>query len=138
MSLYSHAGVSSLNGEYKVRFCNDAFRTKVLQKNGHKDIDIIELSEPMTKEAAVAFLVSIDFANKGGKVNKAVQAALEAAADKRGITAATAKTKPVTKKVTAKAPAKKAVAVKAEPAVAVQTEAQAIEVIKAELGEALM
>jgi hypothetical protein len=140
MSLYSHAGVSSLNGEYKVRFCNDAFRTKVLQKNGHKDIDIIELSEPMTKEAAVAFLVSIDFANKGGKVNKSVQAALEAAADKRGVTAPKAKVaKPAAKGVAVKAPAKaKATAKVAEPAVAVQTEAQAIEVIKAELGEALM
>jgi hypothetical protein len=138
MSLYSHAGVSSLNGEYKVRFCNDAFRTKVLQKNGHKNIDIIELSEPMTKEDAVAFLVRIDFATKDGVTNKAVQAALEAAADKRGITAATAKTKTVAKKgvMKPKATAKKASAVKAEPAVAVQTEAQAIAVVKAELEDA--
>jgi hypothetical protein len=140
MSLYSHAGVSSLNGEYKVRFCNDAFRTKVLQKNGHKDIDIIELSEPMTKEAAVAFLVSIDFANKGGKVNKSVQAALEAAADKRGLTAPKAKvSKPVAKATktpvakTTKAPAK---AVKVKPAVAVQTEAEAIAAVTADLEDA--
>jgi hypothetical protein len=141
-NLYSHAGVSSLNGEYKVRFCNDAFRTKVLQKNGHKNIDIIELSEPMTKEDAVAFLVRIDFATKNGTTNKAVQAALEAAADKRGLTAPKAKvSKPVAKATktpvakTTKAPAK---AVQKEPAVAVQTEAKAIEAIKAELGEALM
>ena len=98
MSLYSHAGVSRQNGDMKVRFCNDAMRVKVLAKNGHKDIDIVELREPMTKEAAVAFLFSINFANG----NKDVQAAMEAAADKRGVTVATA---------VAKAPAKaKAVA----------------------------
>ena len=82
MSLYTHAGVSKQNGEFKVRFANDALRVKVLAKNGHKDIDIIELREPMTKEAAVAYLFSIDFANG----NKEVQAAMEAAADKRGVT----------------------------------------------------
>jgi len=83
---YSHAGVSKLNGEFKVRFANDALRVKVLAKNGHKDIDIVELKTPMTKEDAVAFLISIDFANG----NKEVQQALDAAADKRGVTVAPA------------------------------------------------
>ena len=87
MSLYSHAGVSRQNGDMKVRFCNDAMRVKVLAKNGHKDIDIVELREPMTKEAAVAYLFTINFANG----NKDVQAAMEAAADKRGVTVAKAK-----------------------------------------------
>jgi hypothetical protein len=87
MSLYSHAGVSRQNGDMKVRFANDALRVKVLAKNGHKDIDIIELREPMTKEAAVAYLFTINFANG----NKDVQAAMEAAADKRGVTVAKAK-----------------------------------------------
>jgi hypothetical protein len=82
MSKFSHAGVSKQNGEFKVRFCNDALRTKVLAKNGHKDIDIIELKNPMTKEDIVAYLLSINFDNG----NKAVRAALEAAADKRGVT----------------------------------------------------
>ena len=96
---YSHAGVSKLNGEFKVRFANDALRVKVLAKNGHKDIDIVELKEPMTKEDAVAFLLSIDFANG----NKAVQGALEAAADKRGVTVAKApKSAPVKPKAKAK------------------------------------
>ena len=98
MSSYSHAGVSKLNGEFKVRFCNDALRVKVLAKNGHKDIDIVELKVPMTKEDAVAYLLSIDFANG----NKAVQAALEAAADKRGVKAA-----PTMAKIEAKVKAKK-------------------------------
>ena len=108
MSLYTHAGVSKLNGDMKVRFANDALRVKVLAKNGHKDIDIVELREPMTKEAAVAFLFSIDFANG----NKEVQAALEAAADKRGVTVVKA-VAPVAKAVVKKAP-KAAVAVAAD------------------------
>jgi len=108
MSLYSHAGVSKLNGEFKVRFANDALRVKVLAKNGHKDIDIIELKNPMTKEDAVALLLSINFANG----NKAIQAALEAAADKRGVTPKAKVSKPVAKATktpvakTTKAPAK--------------------------------
>jgi hypothetical protein len=79
MSTYSHAGVSKLDGEFKVRFANDAMRTKVLIKNGHTDIDIVELKNPMTKADAVAYLLSIDFDNG----NKAVRAALEAAQEKR-------------------------------------------------------
>lgn len=110
---FTHAGVSKLNGEFKVRFCNDALRVKVLAKNGHKDIDIVELKHPMTKEDAVAFLMKIDFANG----NKAVQAALEVAADKRGVTAPKAK-----------APAKKA-APKAKKAVVAKTATGAATVV---------
>jgi hypothetical protein len=98
MSKFSHAGVSSLNGVMKVRFCNDQMRVKVLAKNGHKDIDIVELKNPMTKEDAVAYLLSIDFDNG----NKTVRAALEAAADKRGVELKAVKAPGVTK--TAKAP----------------------------------
>lgn len=98
MSVFSHAGVSKLNGEFKVRFANDALRVKVLAKNGHKDIDIVELKTPMTKEAAVAYLLSIDFANG----NKAVQAALDEAAGKRGV-----KPVPTMAKIEAKVKAKK-------------------------------
>ena len=81
---FTHAGVSKLDGEFKVRFANDAMRTKVLIKNGHTDIDIVELKHPMTKEDAVAYLLSIDFATRDGKTNAAVQAALLAEVDKRG------------------------------------------------------
>ena len=91
MSVYSIAGVSRLNGEFKVRFANDMTRVKVLQKNGHTDIDLIELKEPMTKEDAVAFLVSIDFATKDGVTNAEVKAALESELDKRADKPATVK-----------------------------------------------
>jgi hypothetical protein len=96
--LFSHAGVSTQNGVTKVRFANDALRTKVLIKNGHKNIDIVELKVPMTKADAVAYLLSIDFDNG----NKEVRAALEAAADKRGVDKAekpAAKSKPAAKGV---------------------------------------
>ena len=83
---FTHAGVSKLDGEFKVRFANDALRTKVLIKNGHTDIDIIELKHAMSKEDAVAFLMAIDFATKDGVTNKEVQAALEAEVDKRSET----------------------------------------------------
>jgi hypothetical protein len=76
---FTHAGVSKLNGKFKVRFCNDALRQKVLIKNGHTGIDIVELKHPMTKSEAVEFLLKIDFDNG----NKEVRAALEAAQEKR-------------------------------------------------------
>jgi hypothetical protein len=79
---FTHAGVSKLDGEFKVRFANDAMRTKVLIKNGHTDIDIVELKNPMNKEEALAYLISIDFDNG----NTAVRAALESEVDKRGNT----------------------------------------------------
>lgn len=86
---FSHAGVSKLKGEFKVRYANDAARVKVLAKNGHEDIDIIELKEPMTKEEVIAYLLKIDFDNG----NKAVRACLEAEAEKRGVTAKPEKVK---------------------------------------------
>lgn len=80
---FTHAGVSRLNGEMKVRYANDALRVKVLAKNGHKDIDIVELKHAMSKEDAIAYLVSIDFATQNGVTNADVQAALEAEVGKR-------------------------------------------------------
>lgn len=118
MSTFKVAGTSSLNGVTKVRFANDMLRVKVLEKNGHKNVDLVEFMTPLTKEQAVAKLIEMDFA-KGDKV---IQDALVNALDKR--TAQPAKATKV-----AKAPAKakkgptmdaikaKAQAVKAKPAV---------------------
>lgn len=120
MTTYKIAGVSRLNGEMKVRFANDMTRVKVLAKNGHTDVDLIELKEPLTKEAAVAFLLSIDFATKDGKTNEDVQAALLAEVEKRTDAPKAekaprapkapkaAKAKPTLESIAAKAPAKKA------------------------------
>ena len=63
---FAVAGVSTLNGKTKIRFANDAMRVKILQKQGHTDIDLIDLPHEMTKAEIAAHLVEIDFA-KGRK-----------------------------------------------------------------------
>ncbi len=115
MSTFKFAGVSTLNGKIKARFANDQMRVKVLAKNGHKDIDIIELKHPMSKEEAVAFLLQINFDNG----NKAIRAAIEAEVEKRTDAPKAAKAPK------AKAPAKKA-APKAKPSMdAIKAKAKA-------------
>ena len=78
MSSFSHAGVSKLNGEFKVRFCNDALRQKVLIKNGHTDIDLVELPSEMTKAEIAQHLTAVGF----GRGNPAVEAAIAYVAKK--------------------------------------------------------
>lgn len=121
--LFSHAGVSTFEGVTKVRFANDSLRVKHLAKVGHKDIDIVELREPMTKADAVAYLLSIDFATQNGKTNEVVQSALLAEIDKRSgapevakVKAVKAKAKPTLESIKAKAvkTAPKATVTKAE------------------------
>jgi hypothetical protein len=73
------AGVSKQNGEIKVRFANDMLRVKVLEKNGHTGIDLMELPREMEKDAIPAYLLSIDFDNG----NKEIRAAIESARDAR-------------------------------------------------------
>ena len=54
--MFTVAGVSTLNGETKVRFANDELRVKVLMKHGHTDPILIGLESPMTKLDAVQFI----------------------------------------------------------------------------------
>jgi hypothetical protein len=62
--LFKVAGISKLNGEYKVRFANDIMRIKVLAKSGHEDIRLAELDTAMTKlEAALAIQGMDDFSD---------------------------------------------------------------------------
>ena len=79
---FTQAGVSRLKGEFKARFANDALRVKVLAKNGHTDIDLMELPTPMTKEAAVAFLLSVNFDNGHAEVRAALESELEKRTEK--------------------------------------------------------
>jgi hypothetical protein len=58
--LFTVAGTSVLNGLQKYRFATDLKREAILKKNGHTEINLIELPEPMTKEAAINFLGSKD------------------------------------------------------------------------------
>lgn len=57
---FTVAGVSKLDGEYKVRFANDVLRIKVLAKHGHEDITLVELPEAMSKVDAVKFIKTVD------------------------------------------------------------------------------
>ena len=55
---FNLAGFSTLSGKRKVRFANGTpeSRIKVLERNGHTDIDIRELPRAMSKAEAMEFL----------------------------------------------------------------------------------
>lgn len=57
-AVFSVAGVSKWNGDFKVRFANDMTRVKMLVKRGNTDIELIELPQPMTKPEIATFLKS--------------------------------------------------------------------------------
>ncbi len=73
-NLFKVAGVSTLKGEVKVRFANDMTRVKVLAKNDHTDIELLELPEAMDKPAVVTFLKTTEL-----YTNPSFQAAIDAA-----------------------------------------------------------
>lgn len=56
---YTVAGVSKLNGEYKIRFANDVMRVKNLAKSGHEDIRLVELNSAMLKTDAAKFIAAL-------------------------------------------------------------------------------
>lgn len=58
--LFTVAGISKRQGEYKVRFANDTMRVKVLLKGGHEDVRLVELDAPSTKIQAVQILKGMD------------------------------------------------------------------------------
>jgi hypothetical protein len=57
---FSVAGISKLNGEYKIRFANDMMRIKVLAKSGHEDIRLADLEQSVTKLEAAQILLGLD------------------------------------------------------------------------------
>lgn len=54
---YNVAGFSTKNGKTSFRVANGSAvaRTKVLERDGHSNIDLIDLPSPMSKEDAFAF-----------------------------------------------------------------------------------
>ena len=75
--LFTVAGTSNLNGVVKFRFANDLkSRIKVLQRNGHTDVNLVELPEAMTKERAIAFLEAQDA--PAAETAESIRASLEA------------------------------------------------------------
>ena len=65
------AGVSVLNGKYKVRYANNKSRAKVLAKNGHTDIELVTLKEALPKEDIIDQLLNHTF--KTAEANAAIK-----------------------------------------------------------------
>ena len=56
---FSVAGTSTLNGTTKIRFANDYVgRFKILVKNGHENIELMELGRELTKAQICQVLMS--------------------------------------------------------------------------------
>ena len=77
---FAVAGVST-QGKTKVRFANDTMRIKILAKNGHTDIELIELPHEMTKAEIAQHMIATGF----GKGNAAVEAAVAYVAKKNPV-----------------------------------------------------
>jgi hypothetical protein len=75
---FAVAGVSTLNGKTKIRFANDVMRIKILAKNGHTNVELIELPHEMTKAEIAQHLITTGF----GSDLPAVQAAISYIAKK--------------------------------------------------------
>lgn len=56
---FSVAGTSTLNGKTKIRFANDfVSRLKILFKNGHENVELIELGSELTKAEVCQVLMA--------------------------------------------------------------------------------
>lgn len=95
---FAVAGVSTLEGKTKIRFANDTMRIKILAKNGHTDIQLVDLPREMTKAEIAAHMTETGF----GKGNAAIEAAIAYVAKKNPLATAAkvskvtvAKTEPV-------------------------------------------
>lgn len=94
---FSVAGVSTLSGKTKIRFANDSMRVKILGKNGHTDVQLIDLPREMTKAEIGAHLVETGYGSGKPAVlaavayvvkkNPAPAAVKQAAPEKAAITA---------------------------------------------------
>ncbi len=75
---FAVAGVSTLAGKTKVRFANDMMRIKILAKNGHSDVQLVDLPREMTKAEIAQHMVDVGF----GKGNASIEAAIAYVAKK--------------------------------------------------------
>lgn len=75
--MFNVTGISTLNGQTKVRFANDLVsRVKILNKDGHQDIELFELPNSLTKGDCVKHLKTTElYANP--KFKSAIDAADE-------------------------------------------------------------
>lgn len=65
------AGVSVLNGKYKVRYANSKSRARVLEKNGHTNVELVVLKEALPKEDIIDQLLNHTF--KTAEANEAIK-----------------------------------------------------------------
>jgi len=73
--MFKVTGISTLNGQTKVRFANDLVsRVKILVKDGHADINLVELPEALSKADCVKYLKTTDLY---GQFKAAIDAADE-------------------------------------------------------------
>lgn len=67
------AGVSTLNGRTKIRWATDAMRIKILIKNGHSNVELINLPREMTKREIALHLQEISFKSEDADVQAAIR-----------------------------------------------------------------
>lgn len=67
------AGVSTLNGRTKIRWANDAMRIKILVKNGHSNVELINLPREMSKREIALYLQEIQFMKDDVDVQAAIR-----------------------------------------------------------------
>ncbi len=70
---FAVAGVSTFKDGTKIRFANDAARVKILVKNGHTDIELVDLPRDMTKAEIAQYLFETDFARGRAAVDAAIK-----------------------------------------------------------------
>ena len=69
---FAVAGVSTLNGKTKIRFANDVMRIKILAKNGHTDINLVDLPHEMSKGEIAAHMKAVGFGSNSPAVLAAI------------------------------------------------------------------
>ena len=73
---YTVVGTSICNGKMKTRWATDMMRIKVLQRTGHTDIELFDLTQAMTKTDAVKYMLDAHGAKMSPERVKAAREAL--------------------------------------------------------------
>lgn len=55
---FKAVGWSTLKGALKLRFTTDQHRKRVLERNGHNEVNLFDLPEEMSKEEAAQWLIA--------------------------------------------------------------------------------
>ena len=94
---FAVAGVSTHEGKTKVRFANDTMRVKILGKNGHSDVQLVDLPHEMTKAEIGQHMIATGF----GQGNAAIEAAVAYVVKKNPLATAAKVTKTTVEKTAA-------------------------------------